>query len=187
MTFVANYDVCCQLWRLFLRGFITVLYPVSLYFIYNYRLPVREVPVEKTSSSEAPNQVKLEISANPARNPTGKKVFCCSSCNKSFQKSGNLKRHLRKHYNCTICNKSFCLSVLLNNHLYSHKRDQSHSCSFCSKIFSQADHLERHLRTHTGEKPFTCSLCNKTFSRAENLKNHTRSTLGYIKYGFEFG
>ena len=95
MTFVANYDVCCQLWRLFLRGFITVLYPVSLYFIYNYRLPVREVPVEKTSSSEAPNQVKLEISANPARNPTGKKVFCCSSCNKSFQKSGNLKRHLR--------------------------------------------------------------------------------------------
>ena len=46
----------------------------SFYFICNYRLPVREVAVEKPSSSKAPKPEKIDISANQARNQTGEKL-----------------------------------------------------------------------------------------------------------------
>jgi uncharacterized Zn-finger protein len=89
------------------------------------------------------------------RTRTGKKLFSCSQCTKSFAQAGHLRTHQRFHTG-----------------------EKPFSCSQCTKSFAQVGHLRTHQRVHTGEKPFSCPLCTKSFSQSGDLRTHQRIHTG---------
>ena len=166
--------------------------PSILKFIFLFnRLPVREVAAEKPSSKKALNKVKIDISANVARNERGKTVLSCSLCHKLFQSSKNLKRHLRNHtgekpYKCSLCTKTFSRAYDLKKHAQTQTEEKLYNCNVCKKSFSDISYLKKHLRIHTGEKPFNCSLCTKSFALSHDLTKHTRCHTGEKPYCCSF-
>lgn len=77
-----------------------------------------------------------------------KRVYRCSLCNKIFQNSSNLNRHIRSHGLC----RSACLQAPV----------RSFPVFGLSKMFC----------FNTGDKLFKCDECDKLFSRKESLKQH---------------
>ncbi|TMS23134.1 Krueppel-like protein 1 [Larimichthys crocea] len=84
--------------------------------------------------------------------PPGCSPFCCTVCNREFNRMENLKTHLRIHTG-----------------------ERPYTCSVCSKCFRHSGALTRHFRIHTGEKPYICGQCGKSFRNCGGLKFHQRS------------
>nr|XP_046262570.1 zinc finger protein 62-like isoform X2 [Scatophagus argus] len=84
--------------------------------------------------------------------PPGCSPFCCTVCNREFNRMENLKTHLRIHTG-----------------------ERPFTCSVCSKCFRHSGALTRHFRIHTGEKPYICGQCGKSFRNCGGLKFHERS------------
>ena len=111
----------------------------------------------------------------------------CMFCQKSFQNSRNLNRHVRIHrgdvpFECKICNKRFKQKSDLNMHERIHTGEEPFECKTCSKRFYQKGDLRRHERIHTGEMPFECKICKKRFNQPTNFKNHERIHSGEVPY-----
>ncbi|XP_029000792.1 zinc finger and BTB domain-containing protein 49 [Betta splendens] len=84
--------------------------------------------------------------------PPGCSPFCCTVCNREFNRMENLKTHLRIHTG-----------------------ERPYTCSVCSKCFRHSGALTRHFRIHTGEKPYICGQCGKSFRNCGGLKFHERT------------
>lgn len=78
-----------------------------------------------------------------------KRVYRCSLCNKVFQNSSNLNRHIRSH---GLCRSDQRLRV--------HPELVWFGLSELSRFFI------------AGDKLFKCDECDKLFSRKESLKQH---------------
>ena len=105
------------------------------------------------------------------------KQFPCSFCERSFEHSGKLHRHLRIHtgerpHECQVCGKTFIQSGQLVIHMRSHTGERPYVCSICEKGFSCSKQLKVHNRTHTKEKPYCCDICGKSFGYNHVLKLH---------------
>uniref|UniRef100_A0A8C6X8X4 C2H2-type domain-containing protein n=1 Tax=Naja naja TaxID=35670 RepID=A0A8C6X8X4_NAJNA len=84
----------------------------------------------------------------------------CPECEKSFQKNGDLQRHITVHtgvrkYQCPECEKSFKRKDHLESHLRIHS-EKLNKCLECGMSFSHRSSLYRHQRTHLEEKPNKC-------------------------------
>lgn len=106
-----------------------------------------------------------------------KKSYICDICEKVFNRSDNLKIHMRVHTNekpylCVVCNKTFSRSQHLTTHMRSHTGEKPFSCDVCNKRFSESKSLQNHRKTHTGERPDKCDLCGKCFTHSGHLKRH---------------
>ena len=117
----------------------------------------------------------------PSTSPN--KPFKCTVCDKSFEHSGKLHRHLRIHtgerpHECNICGKSFIQSGQLVIHMRLHTGDRPYSCQHCDKAFTCSKQLKVHLRTHTKEKPYKCEICGKCFGYNHVLKLHQVAHFG---------
>lgn len=80
---------------------------------------------------------------------TGKKVWMCKVCDRSFTQSSNLYCHMRMHTG-----------------------DKPYQCNVCPKAFRQITHLKDHMRRHTGAKPHKCSACSKCFTQRSAARRH---------------
>ena len=83
--------------------------------------------------------------------------YKCMFCNKQFQHSGSLNRHIRTHtkekpYKCDIndCKKSFSQKSNLDKHKETHFRTKKphNICHICGTITRNYSMLEKHMQIH---------------------------------------
>ncbi|XP_059824729.1 PR domain zinc finger protein 15 isoform X2 [Hypanus sabinus] len=111
------------------------------------------------------------------------RVYQCYLCDKFFNNSSNLKRHIRSHgdklYKCDECEKEFSRKESLKQHVsYKHSRnevDDSYmfQCPTCLKAFRIRTALEFH-NCRTDDKTFQCDMCFRFFSTNSNLSKHKK-------------
>ncbi|XP_054723791.1 zinc finger protein 430-like [Uloborus diversus] len=105
------------------------------------------------------------------------KPFSCSICNKQFEQSGTMRRHMYVHssvrpYACNNCDKAFKTKAALKRHNIIHTGECPYECSTCKRKFNQISNLRKHLVIHNNNCPFFCNVCGKGFNQLSNLKKH---------------
>ncbi|XP_035141532.1 uncharacterized protein LOC118142847 [Callithrix jacchus] len=121
---------------------------------------------------------------------TGKKLFNCKECGKSFCMLSLLTQHKRiqigeKPYKYEECGKAFNELSNLTAHKMIHTGEKRYKCEECGKAFNQSSILTRHKRIHTGEKSYKCEKCGKAFNRFSTLTTHKRIHTGEKPYKCE--
>ena len=117
----------------------------------------------------------------------------CSVCQRSFQSTFNLKRHIGTHtgekpYTCDWdgCDKRFADLSTQVKHKRTHTGEKPYACDWdgCDQRFAQVGHLTTHKRTHTGEKPYACDWdgCDKRFADLSTQVKHKRTHTGEKPY-----
>ena len=131
---------------------------------------------------DSSNSNNNSINSTSIRDTTGKRIFYCGTCNKSFHHKGTLRRHLRIHtgekpYTCAQCNRSFNQKIALITHMRTHTGEKPYSCDICTQQFAYKNNLTAHQRKHSelGEKPYCCGICQKSFGYRGTLERHKKS------------
>ncbi|ODM87772.1 PR domain zinc finger protein 5 [Orchesella cincta] len=102
-----------------------------------------------------------------------KKMFDCSSCEKSFLTADLLRLHATKQHR---------IFDDKNGETFTETCGKDHEevrflCPHCPKSYADQFTLDEHIRIHTGEGAFTCPTCGKELSSKYALKSHERSHL----------
>ncbi|XP_062601673.1 zinc finger protein OZF-like [Saccostrea cucullata] len=146
---------------------------------------------EKIFSSSKEISNNLDHVENTTMNDKSTKVisvtnpYKCMVCDKVFNQSENLYRHMLTHTgdnSCDVCGKAFRQSSDLQRHMRTHTGEKPYRCDVCGKAFNVSQNLQTHMRTHTGEKPYKCDVCGKAFNRYHSLQTHMRTHTGDKPY-----
>lgn len=102
-----------------------------------------------------------------------------------FTKFSDLQRHLRRDHRvtpsckCDICEKSFNTTSGLSKHLKTHNLPAYNRLVFrcaytgCDAVYTSSSNLGTHVRSkHTNQNAFVCEICEQTFSLRSSLKRH---------------
>nr|XP_057939807.1 zinc finger protein 1035 isoform X1 [Doryrhamphus excisus]XP_057939808.1 zinc finger protein 1035 isoform X1 [Doryrhamphus excisus] len=122
-----------------------------------------------TAESKSDNSVKPEEEIAALS-------LSCRFCDKNFDTSQSLKKHLLSHrgerpYRCLQCARGFKKRVYLLGHKIVHRMMQ---CTLCKKILPNAGHFVHHAKLyHKGEK-FPCADCEKQFHNPAELLRHQK-------------
>ncbi|XP_001623401.2 oocyte zinc finger protein XlCOF28 [Nematostella vectensis] len=151
---------------------------------------IQEDYVEVTQPSCQNHRTMSDDMCNDCQTCTGGKSYTCEHCGKRFNKSYNLKTHLRVHtgerpYQCEVCGHGFANLGDLKRHSRTHTGEKPFKCEYCEKVFSDFGSHKRHIRLHTGYKPFKCEQCDREFTRLDSYKNHIRLHTGDRPYKCE--
>ncbi|XP_041470536.1 uncharacterized protein LOC121420075 isoform X1 [Lytechinus variegatus] len=112
--------------------------------------------------------------------------YACKVCDKRFQFSYTLKKHMQAHIKlkpllCDFCERRFVRQSYLDEHIKNQHPPGSRSkdpnkpfkCEICDLTFSKRAYLKDHRFRHKLKKPFPCSFCTKSFRRKCLLLMHT--------------
>ena len=111
---------------------------------------------------------------------TGKTLFKCKICNKSFRHKNNLAVHLRIHtgeklYKCNICQKCFSRKDFLKKHLvYTHNSDKVHEDVHFEKPYRQENSSIKVLKNQESNISYECDHCKKSFGLRRGLISHLK-------------
>ncbi|XP_070379961.1 gastrula zinc finger protein XlCGF57.1-like isoform X2 [Dermacentor albipictus] len=152
---------------------------------------------DHTCDYETDKRFCLEAHANVH---TGKRLFKCHLCPRSFSRRDTLKRHLCIHkasrpsispstangdssqQGCLrqdhLCDNEPDKLFRLGAHASVHTGERPFKCHLCPQSFSKKDTLKRHLCVHAGERPFQCPSCHQRFSQRSKVKEHLRTHTG---------
>ena len=91
-------------------------------------------------------------------------------CEKKFESSKSLKRHVREsHFNLKF-------NIDFHEGLENLKK---YECEKCDQTFKRAELLRRHVSyAHKVMKILVCTICGKEFGRPDNLKRHIKKVHG---------
>lgn len=82
-------------------------------------------------------------------------------------------------YNCTYCEKKFNNTNSLKRHLAIHSGVREFSCDYCSSSFYRKFNLDVHIKCcHNKDKSYLCNLCPKKFGYSRLLRDHVRRVHG---------
>lgn len=124
-------------------------------------------------------QQRLHEKSHKVKDPPNK----CNECNKEFASRAELRYHLSEHqglsyFQCISCEASFFRPFDLKKHMKveGHNGDESAKCrcSKCQKTFSLVENLRGHVRSHETNKNYLCSICGKAFTLPKYLSKHLR-------------
>ncbi|XP_068632186.1 zinc finger protein 93-like [Battus philenor] len=89
----------------------------------------------------------------------------CDVCSKSFDRIGDLKRHLIEHI----------VTITLSKNPVDENGSLSIQCQVCqAKVFNKTDKYKEHLREHAKLTLYQCTSCNKSFSDSSNFSKHKK-------------
>ncbi|XP_058025135.1 zinc finger protein 124-like [Ahaetulla prasina] len=108
---------------------------------------------------------------------TAESTYTSMEYGKTFNKSGHLISHKKKHseekrFTCMECGKTFRYNYTFIIHQRIHKGERPYKCMECGKSFTRSSHLNSHKWIHTEEKPYQCMECGKTFAFNSQLNSH---------------
>lgn len=120
-----------------------------------------------------------------------KQTYACGKCDKSFEQSSALSRHMLDHstelwhmlnspieerrFPCGVCQKSFIQKSDLTRHVAIHSTVANFPCTLCGKHFKTKKNLQCHASRHTVELNFHCEQCGKGFATDRSLSYHVRT------------
>ncbi|KAI1077752.1 hypothetical protein F5B20DRAFT_252162 [Whalleya microplaca] len=132
--------------------------------------PPYRASVASTSSSSSRDSVFSSASARSSvsstTNPTTEAKFWCTSCDKTFKRKFDWKRHEEefhersRKYPCPNCNQSFWGSNTFNQH---HK--SAHGCKTCHHADSVVKHMPK-------RRAWGCGFCAAMHSKFEKHIDH---------------
>ncbi|NP_001357862.1 zinc finger and SCAN domain-containing protein 30 isoform 1 [Mus musculus] len=152
---------------------------------FNKKPPIEQNIFECNEGDRIPSQ-NLHGTTRPTTH-TGKLLYACVDCGKTFCNRSKLIRHQRSHtgerpYACKECGKAFGFRADLVRHQRIHSGEKPYKCCDCGKAFGSNTGLIRHRRIHTGEKPYGCDECGRAFSQCSTLIQHKRIHSGEKHY-----
>ncbi|XP_033120367.1 zinc finger protein 252-like [Anneissia japonica] len=120
---------------------------------------------------------------------TGKDMFSCDQCGKSYSSKVSLQSHIATHtkqedkpFSCDICGKYFTKKWDWETHKWQHTGQKKYICEHCGKTYARNSDLRRHVLSHTGNKPFQCRFCGKRFITRWHYNYHERRHTGVKPY-----
>ncbi|XP_054620268.1 zinc finger and BTB domain-containing protein 12-like isoform X2 [Dunckerocampus dactyliophorus] len=106
----------------------------------------------------------------------------CEHCGVTCPSSHALAVHYcsaHQVYACPFCDKQFQHSYNLNRHMALHRGNgKPHQCPLCSKGFTQRSTLIDHMNLHSGERPHRCAYCHARFAHKPALRRHLKEQHG---------